>query len=88
MNGYLLFALASSLAAIVYGIYLSSWVSRQPAGNDKMKSIAAALLFGASYIVAAESAAAAERPGEDTEAGSAVIRPAAPRNGNVGGARR
>lgn len=47
MNGYLLFALASSLAAIVYGIYLSAWVSRQPAGNDKMKSIAAAIQEGA-----------------------------------------
>lgn len=46
-----------------------------------MKSIAAALLFGASCVVAAESTAAPERPGDETEAGSAVPRAAAPRNG-------
>jgi len=46
-----------------------------------MKSIAAALLLGASCVAAAESMAAPERPGEETASGSAAARAATPRNG-------
>jgi len=47
MNGYLLFSLVAAAIAIAYGGYLAGWVLRQPAGDDKMKAIAAAIQEGA-----------------------------------------
>ncbi|MBV8164089.1 MAG: sodium/proton-translocating pyrophosphatase, partial [Candidatus Eremiobacteraeota bacterium] len=41
------FALLSGVVAIVYGLYLISWILRQPAGNDRMREIAAAIQEGA-----------------------------------------
>ncbi|MBI5621455.1 sodium-translocating pyrophosphatase [Candidatus Falkowbacteria bacterium] len=46
-NGLILFALACAAAAIVYGIILISWILKQPAGDTKMKDIAAAIQAGA-----------------------------------------
>jgi K(+)-stimulated pyrophosphate-energized sodium pump len=39
--------LGAGLLAIIYGLYLISWVLRQPAGNATMQSIAAAIQEGA-----------------------------------------
>jgi K(+)-stimulated pyrophosphate-energized sodium pump len=39
--------LAAGVLAILYGLYLISWVLRQPAGNERMQSIAAAIQEGA-----------------------------------------
>lgn len=47
MNGYLWFSVAASLVALVYGGYLARWVVAQPAGNARMKDIAAAIQEGA-----------------------------------------
>ncbi|RJO62294.1 sodium-translocating pyrophosphatase [candidate division WS5 bacterium] len=47
LNNYLLFALGSSVAAILYGAYLIRWVLAQKDGNEKMKEIASAIQEGA-----------------------------------------
>jgi K(+)-stimulated pyrophosphate-energized sodium pump len=39
--------LAAGILAILYGLYLISWILRQPAGNEKMQAIAAAIQEGA-----------------------------------------
>ncbi|HEU0265491.1 MAG TPA: sodium-translocating pyrophosphatase, partial [Geobacterales bacterium] len=41
------FALICAVAAIAYGIYSFFWILRQPQGNDRMRSIAAAIQEGA-----------------------------------------
>ncbi|MEE8496054.1 MAG: sodium-translocating pyrophosphatase [Xanthomonadales bacterium] len=40
-------ALGSSVLALIYGLVMTSWVLRQPAGNAKMQEIAAAIQLGA-----------------------------------------
>ena len=40
-------ALGSSVLAVIYGLVMTSWVLRRPAGNDKMQEIAAAIQVGA-----------------------------------------
>ena len=41
MHSSEIFALVSSIVAIVYGIFLITSIMKKPAGNDKMKEIAA-----------------------------------------------
>ncbi len=48
MNSYIIFALISSAVAIVYGALSIASILKKPAGNDKMKEIAAAIQAGAS----------------------------------------
>jgi len=43
----ILFALLPAIAAIVYGVILIAWISRQPAGSDRMQAIAKAIQEGA-----------------------------------------
>ncbi len=47
MHNSEIFALVASLVAIVYGAFLISSILKKPAGNDKMKEIAAAIQAGA-----------------------------------------
>jgi K(+)-stimulated pyrophosphate-energized sodium pump len=47
MDHAVLFALLCAGAAIVYGIYLTFWLLRQPAGNERMQEIARAVQEGA-----------------------------------------
>src|SRR3954452_7046383 len=42
-----LFALVCAGAAVVYGLYLTSWLLRQPAGTERMQEIARAVQEGA-----------------------------------------
>ena len=42
-----LFALVCSLVAILYGIYLTWWLLKQPAGSERMQEIARAVQEGA-----------------------------------------
>src|SRR5438046_5062365 len=42
-----LFALICAGAAVVYGLYLTSWLLRQPAGTERMQEIARAVQEGA-----------------------------------------
>ncbi len=41
------FAMLSGVLAILYGIYLIVWILRKPAGNERMREIAAAIQEGA-----------------------------------------
>ncbi|HXW52367.1 MAG TPA: sodium-translocating pyrophosphatase [Candidatus Acidoferrales bacterium] len=41
------FALLSGALAIIYGLYLIVWILRKPAGNERMREIAAAIQEGA-----------------------------------------
>ncbi|MDK9703647.1 MAG: sodium-translocating pyrophosphatase [Sulfuritalea sp.] len=47
MSAGLMFALVCAVAAIAYGWIMSQWILAQPAGNDRMKEIAAAVQEGA-----------------------------------------
>jgi K(+)-stimulated pyrophosphate-energized sodium pump len=47
MSAGLMFALICAVAAIAYGWIMSQWILAQPAGNDRMKGIAAAIQEGA-----------------------------------------
>ena len=44
---YLIFALACAVAALLYGVFSIKWVLSQPAGNDRMREISAAIQTGA-----------------------------------------
>ena len=48
MSGGLGFALLSAIVAIFYGIFSIKWIVGKPAGNEKMRGIAAAIQEGAS----------------------------------------
>ncbi len=47
MDHAVLFALLCAGAAVLYGIYLTVWLLRQPAGNERMQEIAHAVQEGA-----------------------------------------
>lgn len=47
MSGELVFSITASIFALVYGAFLIRWVVRKPAGDEKMKEIAAAIQAGA-----------------------------------------
>ena len=47
-SSVIIFALVSGIVGIAYGVYLTFWVLRQPAGNDTMQTIALAIQEGAS----------------------------------------
>jgi K(+)-stimulated pyrophosphate-energized sodium pump len=47
MNSFLLFAIISSVVAIIYGLLLAKTILKKSEGNDKMKSIASAIAEGA-----------------------------------------
>jgi K(+)-stimulated pyrophosphate-energized sodium pump len=47
MNQFLLFAIISSLVAIIYGLFLAKSILKRSAGNEKMQSIASAIAEGA-----------------------------------------
>src|SRR5262249_8018134 len=47
MDHAVLFALLCALAAIAYGLYLTAWLLRQPAGSERMQEIARAVQEGA-----------------------------------------
>ena len=41
-------ALGAGILSVLYGLYLISWILKQPEGNEKMKEIAKAIQQGAS----------------------------------------
>src|SRR3989338_5577120 len=43
----LILALAASALAVLYGIVLIGWINKQPAGDERMRSIARAIQEGA-----------------------------------------
>jgi K(+)-stimulated pyrophosphate-energized sodium pump len=47
MNASVIFAIVCSILAIVYGLFMARNILKKPAGNDKMKEIAAAIQAGA-----------------------------------------
>ena len=47
MSSELVFALVCAVAAIVYGVVSISWILAKPAGNERMREIAAAIQAGA-----------------------------------------
>jgi K(+)-stimulated pyrophosphate-energized sodium pump len=47
MHHAVLFALLCAVAAIAYGLYLTAWLLRQPAGTERMQEIARAVQEGA-----------------------------------------
>src|SRR5262244_685854 len=47
MHHAVLFALLCASAAVLYGLYLTSWLLRQPAGTERMQEIARAVQEGA-----------------------------------------
>ncbi len=47
MHHAVLFALLCAAAAVVYGIYLTVWLLKQPAGNERMQEISRAVQEGA-----------------------------------------
>jgi len=47
MNQFLLFAIVSSVVAIVYGLFLAKSILKKSAGNERMKEIARAIQEGA-----------------------------------------
>jgi K(+)-stimulated pyrophosphate-energized sodium pump len=47
MHHAVLFALLCAAAAILYGLYLSTWLLRRPAGTERMQEIARAIQEGA-----------------------------------------
>lgn len=47
MNSYIVFALASSVIALIYGAFLITSIMKKPTGDDKMKEIALAIQQGA-----------------------------------------
>ena len=48
MNNGLIFALACSILAILYGVFSIKWILSKPTGNDRMREIANAIQEGAS----------------------------------------
>ncbi|HEX8989160.1 MAG TPA: sodium-translocating pyrophosphatase, partial [Rhodocyclaceae bacterium] len=52
MSAGLVFALVCAVAAIVYGFISSQWILSQPAGNDRMRAISAAVQEGAQAYLA------------------------------------
>ncbi|MHB8347474.1 MAG: sodium-translocating pyrophosphatase [Acidiferrobacterales bacterium] len=48
MSVSLIFAFACAAAALVYGVISISWIMKKPAGNERMREIAAAIQQGAS----------------------------------------
>ncbi len=47
MHHAVLFALLCAGAAVLYGLYLTSWLLGRPAGNERMQEIARAIQEGA-----------------------------------------
>ncbi|MGZ5584784.1 MAG: sodium/proton-translocating pyrophosphatase, partial [Usitatibacter sp.] len=47
LNNAIVIALVCGVIALVYGGLTASWILRQPAGNDRMREIAAAIQTGA-----------------------------------------